>query len=421
MADPISIASGIITLAGFAFNSSKSLYQAVESFRSTKRAVRELKEELEALDRILQSLQEAVVTYGDELAGLSLPLLRCGKACKEFEDVINKCVTHSAGSKTSFRDWAKLTYMGEDIERFRWMLAGYKSTINIAIADATFRRSKYTAAFLIEYKDMIANTTSDLEDHLQDIENKLDSFIPKGAKMEHEDSVQWSRIQEERNSTQQCLQICTDALEHIDKLKPKILTENPTAFIPPLGIDTIGNFNSGSSKYVINCILQEYKQKLLTASSDLEKHAERLKARLEAMSQTVKVEETAEWEQIQEERNSLRQCLAICAEAAEQAKKAHSNEFEDVLSADDAHQVIVSTVGELISAKRITTGSRSAQWLGQMSDETLQQLSRDHIRGSEGPVRAERGLDIRFDQYGRGHQLRGKPSTVRSDSPAQPL
>ncbi|KAL7360502.1 hypothetical protein ACKS0A_00071 [Histoplasma ohiense] len=27
--------------------------------------------------------------------------------------------------------------MGEDIERFRWMLARYKSTINIAIADAT--------------------------------------------------------------------------------------------------------------------------------------------------------------------------------------------------------------------------------------------------------------------------------------------
>ncbi|EDN07436.1 predicted protein [Histoplasma mississippiense (nom. inval.)] len=222
-------------------------------------------------------------------------------------------------------------------------------------------------------------------------------------------------------STQQCLQICTDALEHIDKLKPKILTENPTAFIPPLGIGTIGNSNSGSSKYVINCILQKYKQKLLTASSDLKKHAERLKARLEAMSQTVKVEETVEWEQIQEERNSLRQCLAICAEAAEQTKKVHFNEFEDVLSADDSHQVIVSTVGELISAKLITTGSRSAQSLGQMSDETLQQLSRDHIRGSEGPVRAERGLDIRFDHYCRGHQLRGKPPTVRSDSPAQPL
>ncbi|OAT05043.1 hypothetical protein BDBG_16393 [Blastomyces gilchristii SLH14081] len=99
-------------------------------------------------------------------------------------------------------------------------------------------------------------------------------------------------------------------------------------------------------------------------SSDLEKHVKRLKARLEAMSQAVKMEKTAD----------LRQCLAICAEASEQTKQMHFNEFEDVLSADDAHQVIVSTLGELISVKRITTGSRSAQWLGQMSDETPQQL-----------------------------------------------
>ncbi|EDN04893.1 predicted protein [Histoplasma mississippiense (nom. inval.)] len=227
------------------------------------------------------------------------------------------------------------------------------------------RRTTVTATVLNEYRDMIKNTTSDLEDHLQDVENKLDSFIPKGTKMEHEDSMQWSRIQEERNSTQQCLRICADALEH--------------------------------------------------------KHAERLKARLEAMSQAAKMEETAEWEQFQEERNSLRQCLAICAEASEQTKQVRFNEFEDVLSADDAHQVIVSTLGELISAKRITTGSRSAQWLGQMSDETLQQLSRDRSRVSEGPVRAEMGPDNKFDQYGRGHQLQGKHSTVRSDSPTQPL
>ncbi|OJD20126.1 hypothetical protein ACJ73_08540 [Blastomyces percursus] len=333
------------------------------------------------------------VVYGDELAGLRLPLLRCGKACKDFEDVINKCVTHSAGSKTGFRDWAKLTYMGEDIGRFKLMLAGYKSTINIALEDATFRRTTVTATVLNEYKDMIANTTSDLEDHLKEFEDKLDSFIPKGAKMEQEDSVQWDRIQEERNSTKQCLQICADALEHIDKLRPKILTEALTAPSPALEIDMIGNFNSSSSKHVTNCILQEYRQKLLAASLDLEKHAERLRTRLEAMSLAVKMEETAEWDRIQDERNSLRQCLAICAEASEQTKQARYNEFEDVLSADDAHQVIVSTLGDLILAKRITTGSRSAQWLGQMSDETLKQLSQDRSRVSGGTARAETGSD----------------------------
>ncbi|QSS66997.1 hypothetical protein I7I51_03209 [Histoplasma capsulatum] len=80
----------------------KSLYQAVESFHSTKQVVRELKEELESLDGVLQSLQQAVMAYGEELAGLNLPLLCCGKACREFEDIINKCATHSNDSKTSF-------------------------------------------------------------------------------------------------------------------------------------------------------------------------------------------------------------------------------------------------------------------------------------------------------------------------------
>lgn len=61
MAEPVSLVSGIITLAGFAFNSSKSLYQVIESFHSTKRVIWELKKELETLDEVLQSLQQAAV------------------------------------------------------------------------------------------------------------------------------------------------------------------------------------------------------------------------------------------------------------------------------------------------------------------------------------------------------------------------
>ncbi|KAK9604814.1 hypothetical protein V6Z93_002765 [Aspergillus fumigatus] len=38
----------------------------------------------------------------------------------------------------------------------------------------------------------------------------------------------------------------------------------------------------------------------------------------------------------------------------------------------------MSTIRDLISAKHITTGARSPQCFGQMSDETLQQLSRNH-------------------------------------------
>jgi Fungal N-terminal domain of STAND proteins len=136
MAEAIGLASGVLTLALFAFQSSVSLRQVVDSFQSNKKIIRELKEELEALNGVLEFLQQAAAANSEDLSGLNLPLFRCGKACKDFKEVIIKCTNHSGGSRTSFRDWAKLQYMGDDITGFKDMLAGYKSTINIALADA---------------------------------------------------------------------------------------------------------------------------------------------------------------------------------------------------------------------------------------------------------------------------------------------
>lgn len=136
MADPLSTASGVLALTLFAFKSSIALYQLVDSFRSSQRTVRELREELEALNHVLQSLQETAPSTDVDLTALKLPLLRCGKACKDFEAVIVRCTAHSSGPRTSFRDWAKLKYLGGDISGFKNMLAGYKSTISIALSSA---------------------------------------------------------------------------------------------------------------------------------------------------------------------------------------------------------------------------------------------------------------------------------------------
>ena len=136
MADPLSTASGLLTLVAFAFQSSQSLYKAVASFQSNQRIVRELREELEALEGVLASLRETVTDTDADLTALRLPLLRCGKACCDFEAVIVKCTAHSGGPRTSFRDWAKFKYMGDDIVGFKNMLAGYKSTIIVALGDA---------------------------------------------------------------------------------------------------------------------------------------------------------------------------------------------------------------------------------------------------------------------------------------------
>jgi hypothetical protein len=137
MAEVIGLTSGLLTLAAFAFQSSVTLYKTVDSFQTHPKRVRDLKEEAEALCAVLSSLTETVGSTTEvDLSTLKLPLLRCGNHCKEFEQEILKCSSRSGGSRTSFRDWAKLKYMGDDIDGFRQLLAGYKTTIVIALTDA---------------------------------------------------------------------------------------------------------------------------------------------------------------------------------------------------------------------------------------------------------------------------------------------
>lgn len=137
MVEAVGIASGLLTLTTFAFEGSISLYETIRSFQSHQQRVRDLVYELSALATVLSSLTETVHAISDiKFSALEVPLLRCGKACKDFEKELLKCSSRSTGTRTSFRDWTKLRYMGEDIDGFRRSLAGYKLTISIALTDA---------------------------------------------------------------------------------------------------------------------------------------------------------------------------------------------------------------------------------------------------------------------------------------------
>lgn len=136
MAEPIGLASGLLTLAVFAFQSSTTLYSTIRSFQSHHKRVRDLLEELEALSAVLGPLSEICDTKSStSISKLNLPLLRCGKACEEFERELLKCSSRSTADRTSFRDWAKLKYMGDDIDGFRRLLSGYTLTVTVALTD----------------------------------------------------------------------------------------------------------------------------------------------------------------------------------------------------------------------------------------------------------------------------------------------
>ncbi|KAE8138871.1 hypothetical protein BDV38DRAFT_291896 [Aspergillus pseudotamarii] len=409
MAEPLSLASSLLALAGFAFQTTKSLYQVIESFRSSKRAIRELRFEVESLTQALASLEKASAENEAELRALKLPLLRCGKTCKEFEEVIIKCTSHSREQRTSFRDWAKLQYMGGDIADLRTTLAGYKATINIALGGATFRQATVTVNVLEEYKEMIAEATSDLQDHLQGINDRVKSIEETGH-VQHLD-VDLSVVREEKESTEQCLLICTQVSNYIEGMQARLPRDSQNVPMLTVKPASLSGFDSTKAYIATDDMLNDFRHKLSLNARNLEARLNTLDHQLQDFIEVGTLqsrEGRARLELIREERDSIAQCLRICADASDIAGKARTNSFEDVTSADESHQLVVSTIGDLISAKHITTGARSVQWLGQMSDDSLQQLSRDQRmrHGEPDDTAMQTGRDSFNGRYGAGYQLR---------------
>lgn len=274
------------------------------------------------------------------------------------------------------------------------------------------RNSIVTVSVLKEYKEVITNTTADLEDHLQEIDKKLQSLSLEGGRISDEDAAEQQQMQEERDSTQQCLGICAQVFTHIDQVHPNAIENTST----PLGgyqgpVITLGGLLS--ARQTTADTFKALKERLSITTTQLEKHLQDVNSRLEKFSsQPLKEsnEQAAEQDRMKEEMESIKQCLAICSQATMQANKERTNDFEDISLSDDGQQVVVATFGDLISAKRVTAGARSFQWIGQMSDESLQQLSRDRGRiATENATQQQTGTDAQFEgRYGAGVKLRSR-------------
>ncbi len=136
MADPISIATGVVGLTAFAVQSTKALYEAIEKVKNNGRSIRELKEETISLTNVLRSLEETLTLSEIDLSVLQVPLRRCGQLCQELSVLLSKCSAHSDNGRFSIRDFFASTYQSKDLTEFRSLIAAYKSTIAVALADA---------------------------------------------------------------------------------------------------------------------------------------------------------------------------------------------------------------------------------------------------------------------------------------------
>lgn len=136
MADPLSIACGVASLVSFALTSSLALSTTIRSFKGQNKQTRALLAELGDLVAVLESLADTIGSSPDiDFGALRSPLDRCGKACDDYGRLIARFTKHSTESHASIRDWVKQKYLQGDVSDFKDMIAAYKGTINIGIAN----------------------------------------------------------------------------------------------------------------------------------------------------------------------------------------------------------------------------------------------------------------------------------------------
>jgi hypothetical protein len=391
MAEPIGIASGLVALATFAFKSSVSLSNTIRDYQHHPNRVRDLLQELDALSNVLRSLTKSLsATTGVDLSALEIPLRRCDNACKEFGQELMKCSSRSDSTRTSFRDWARLMYMGGDIDSFKHLLAGYKSTITIALADASLyvfhapvhpqaaltapSKTRYTISVTAEdlrsYRQLVNTTTDDLKAHLQGIDEKVESIFSRTVTESESDAADLRLMKEERLSAQKCLQICAQLSDHISQiqLRPIERSRSPS-----------GRSDTDSLPEIItNKGLQECKESLRITAGKLEQYMVDVLDQLIARSKTTLAseEDITNLARLREEWETTRQGIDICSRADNHLKSDISI-IENYATGDETIQFLVSTDGKTIHGKNRGLGFKNKQVGGHFSDISLQQISRD--------------------------------------------
>lgn len=193
------------------------------------------------------------------------------------------------------------------------------------------------------------------------------------------ESINVQMMEEERESTQHGLEICDQFSAYIERTRSTLLekmTRDPT--ISEVGSSPIGHNNipllilaqalTSAEREVINSRLR-----LLEHHHHERGGQPRVLRYQKSLPQGDKIGEQNE---SQEEAENIKESLNFFDRISQETSKNRTNYFEDITTGDRSTQAVVSTLKDLISARRIISGSDSLQVLGQMSDDSLQHMLR---------------------------------------------
>lgn len=216
-------------------------------------------------------------------------------------------------------------------------------------------------------------TTDDLKDHLQSINDRLQSIFGEAVSGSDTDTQEIRQIKEDRLATQKCVEICTQLTDHIDQL---LLSSKR-------GSSSTGSDDPESiPERITNEGLRECKKVLFDNAAKLEKHKQELIDRLITKSKSVvtSTEDKKDLLRLEEELQTTRHCIDICSKADTYMRENVS--VIDNYATGDAVQFLVSNNGKVIHGKNRGLGWRTRQVGGYLNDESIQQLSRDFSNSS---------------------------------------
>ncbi|KAL5342679.1 hypothetical protein BJX70DRAFT_269047 [Aspergillus crustosus] len=376
MAEAIGAASAITTFVALALEATIILYGTVKSVQSREKIIRELREELQDLSEVLETLHELSGHTDIDLTALETPLKRCTSACTEFNALVMNCTQHSSEERYSKRDWLKIRYMSDDISGFKDMLAGYKSTITIALAYVNLRTTKITKQVVEEYKELIQNTQCDLESHLEDIRTKVETLSLNGSAITKIDPAELRRMEDEKQSTQKSIHICQQFLDFLDQSQSSLLGNLESA--PKKPYQQLSSSQRPMQSSWINAEgLNSARKELMSWRIQLLQNLYEVDKQLPTSRPDIPLlgdGPTSEQQTFQEEVQGTEALLEFCEHAKREVNQPRTNYYEDVTAEDNSHLAVVTTLKDLISAKRIKSGIGSKLVLGQMSDDTIQSV-----------------------------------------------
>ncbi|RBR08884.1 uncharacterized protein FIESC28_10064 [Fusarium coffeatum] len=368
--DPASITGIGLAIVPLTIQSIKSLKSTVTHYKGRDKTLARLYHVLEDLNNILEALERAVASEASARALLEGPVNRCNLLCREFETAMQ---AFGGTSKMGFRDWTKMEFMKGDINEFMDRLAGYKATISVGLGTITMQTSKLSHKVLEEYNEMIQDTVYSLNINLQRLDGKMDLIIQgsRSASVSNK-SV---NLEDERVVTEQCLQICQDASSYIGSLADQEEFLKDQFVSAPFA----GRQELFEAQLLTRRALNESRDSIAQTVG-------RLQERLESMTTNDTSKSDLGYQQLQGDLRTSKQCLELCKKASEQVANQKVYTVGEMVADSDSDQVVITTLADLFDVKKASSTNGSAQWIGSLSEETAQQISKDRYGSRFGAV-----------------------------------